>query len=241
MDCVDGLKLVDENSIDLIVTSPPYNCGIEYDSWDDNMPWTEYLGWCLSWLEECYRVLKPDGRICINVLLDIGNSTMGRFSPFNDFYTMMKYVGINHHGLALWNDNHRVKYTAWGSWLSPSAPYIYCPYEAIIIGYKDVWKKEKSGEATIHKGDFMEGCSGIWNLNTESNAKYVAAFPEKLPERCIELLTWKGDLVLDPFMGSGTTAVASVKAERNFIGFEISEKYCEIADNRLLTVQRRLF
>jgi len=241
-DCIEGIyKHIDENSIDLIVTSPPYNCGIEYDSYDDNKPWYEYGAWTMEWLEACYYALKPDGRICVNVLLDMGNTRIGRFSPYNLIYDCMAEIGFNHHGVALWTDNHRVKYTAWGSWQSPSAPYIYCPYEVITIAYKNVWKKETTGEATILKEEFMEGCSGIWNMSTEHNREYTVAFPEELPRRCINLLTWKGDVVLDPFMGSGTTAVASLKTERKYIGFEISENYWNIANKRIASVQRSLF
>lgn len=241
VDCVEGLKSVKENTIDLIVTSPPYNCGIPYDSWNDNLEWNDYKAWCTLWLYECYRVLKDDGRICINVLLDLGNKKIGRFSPFVDFRIMMSEVGFKHHGVALWTDQHRVKYTAWGSWVSPSAPYIYTPYETIIISYKNVWKKQNKGEATISKEDFMEGCSGVWNLSTETNKKYTAAFPERLPELCMKLLTWKNDIVLDPFMGSGTTAVAAIKNNRQYIGFEISPNYYKIALERISTVQKGLF
>jgi site-specific DNA-methyltransferase (adenine-specific) len=240
IDCIRGLNCLQDNSIDLIVTSPPYNCGIDYDSWNDAMAWSDYSDWCENWLEECYRVLKDDGRICVNVLFDMGNTRIGRYSPYAEFYHIMRDIGFNHHGVAMWTDNHRVKYTAWGSWMSPSAPYIYCPYEAIIIAYKNSWKKLSKGEATISKEEFIESCTGIWKLSTENNKNYVAAFPVTLPERCINLLTWKGDTVLDPFMGSGTTAVAAIRTDRHFIGFELSPNYYETAIERLSTIQAKI-
>ena len=142
MDCVEGLKLIDDNSIDLIVTSPPYNIGIDYDTWKDNMPWGDYLEWCKQWLTECYRVLKPDGRICINHYLNFQDrwDKVSRF-PLFDIQSIQHEIGFHVHKLCLWEDNTRKKFTAWGSWLSASSPYINTPYEGILISYKNQWKK----------------------------------------------------------------------------------------------------
>ena len=233
MDCVEGLKRVPSNSIDLIVTSPPYNIGMDYDSYNDSMLWGEYLDWCKQWLEECYRVLKDDGRICINHYLNFMDSIekVSRF-PLWDISKIQTDIGFNVHKLCLWEDSTRHKLTAWGSYLSASAPYINTPYEGILISYKNQWKKKSKGESSIDKELFMQGVSGIWKLGTV-RGKTKACFPEKLPEMCIQLLTYKGDTVLDPFMGSGTTAKVAQELGRNFIGFEISENYCNIANERL--------
>lgn len=231
-DCLDLLPQVESDSIDLIVTSPPYNCGIEYDNHDDNMPWDEYLLWCKKWISELYRVIKPDGRVCINVLVDMGiHENAIRVSPFVEFTKIMQEVGFNFAGFPIWTDNNRSRNTAWGSWLSASAPYVYNPFEVIIIGFKKTWKKERQGESTISKEDFMLGCSGVWNLKTQKTIT-AANFSLDLPLLCINLLSYKNDLVLDPFCGSGTTCIAAKNMSRHYLGFDISPKYCEIAKRR---------
>ena len=243
MDCIEGLKLLDDNSIDLIVTSPPYNVGVDYDTYKDCMPWDNYLDWCEEWLKECYRVLKDDGRICINHYIAFSpreydesgnciNSHSCRF-PLFDFRTIMEKIGYNVSKLAVWEDITMKKFTAWGSWLSASSPNILTPYEGILIAYKKQWAKASKGKSTIDKDLFMEGVSGVWNLGTV-RGKTKACFPESLPNMCIQLLTYEGDTVLDPFMGSGTTAVVAKKTKRNFIGFELSKDYCNIANARLV-------
>jgi len=234
MDCLEGMKLIDDNSIDLVVTSPPYNCGIDYDVYNDSRDWDEYLNWCKQWFFELKRILKSDGRICVNVLIEMGiKNNKIRVSPYAEFYKLFNDVGINLFGSPVWVDNHRVKYTAWGSWLKASAPYIYNPYEVIMIGYKDVWKKQSKGESTINKEDFMMGCSGIWKLRTQTKELTKANYHTDLSNMCIKLLSYENELVFDPFMGSGTTAVSCKKLNRRYIGFEISPDYCNIANKRL--------
>ena len=137
MDCVEGLKLLDDNSVDLIITSPPYNVGIKYDSWNDFMPWMEYLSWCRKWLTECFRVLKDDGRICINHYLAFSSKVDEKCQfPLFDFRNIMNEIGYVVHKLAIWNDPTMKKLTAWGSYLSASAPNIQTPLEGILIAYK---------------------------------------------------------------------------------------------------------
>ena len=236
MDCIEGLKQIDDNSIDLIVTSPPYNVGIDYDTWNDCMPWDEYLNWCERWLTECFRVLKPDGRICINHYIAFMSPFEGEGQfPLMDFRNIMTDIGFNVHKLAIWTDRTMAKNTAWGSWMSASAPNIMTPYEGILIAYKEQWGKINKGKSTISRKQFIEGVSGLWNLGTTvSDTK--ANFPKSLPNMCINLLTYEGDTVLDPFMGSGTTAVVAKELGRNFIGFEISPNYAEVANTQVENV-----
>lgn len=235
IDCIEGLKQIEDNSIDLIVTSPPYNVGIEYDSWNDNMQWEDYLTWCEKWLTECYRVLKPDGRICLNHYFCLAHrkngDTVSRF-PLFDLKNIMDNIGYNTHKTVMWDDPTMKKFTAWGSWLSASAPFIQTPYEGILIAYKKQWDKATKGESTISRNDFMEGCSGVWHIGT-TQAYTMACFPERLPQLCIDLLTYKGDIVLDPFSGSGTTCYVAKSLGRQFLGFEISEAYWRESISRL--------
>lgn len=233
MDCIQGMKQLPDNSIDLIVTSPPYNIGIDYDVYDDKRPWDEYYQWCEQWLAECLRVLKQDGgRICIDHYMSLGTSKF-RTSPLSTIYMIMEKLGFKHHSLAVWTDITLAKRTAWGSYLSASAPYINAPFEGILIDYKENWKKAEKGISTIDKDDFVKLTRGRWDIKTETRGLTKANFSVDLPTKAINLLSYEGDTILDPFMGSGTTAVAAIKTNRHYIGFEISPDYCKIAEDRI--------
>ena len=225
-DCIDGLKSMQSNSVDLIITSPPYNVGIDYDVYDDNKPYNEYLKWCELWMSECYRVLKDDGRICINHCFCTHPTNSGGLSyfPLFDLKHLMENIGYQIQSVATWDDATLPKLTAWGSWMSASSPFISVPYEGILIAYKKYWKKQHKGVSTISKEEFIEGCSGIWHIGTTSGYT-KACFPEKLPHICINLLSYEDDVILDPFSGSGTTCYVAKGLKRNYIGFELSSDY----------------
>ena len=233
MDCISGMQMLPDNSVDLIVTSPPYNVGIDYDEYDDNKSWEEYYDWCDSWLRECYRVLKPNGgRICLNHYISLGTSKY-RTSPLSVLYNIMDKIGFKHHSIAIWNDITLAKRTAWGSYMKASAPYVNAPFECILIDYKENWKKEGKGLSTIEKEDFIKLTRGRWDIKTETKGLTKANFSVDLPTKAINLLTYEGDIVLDPFIGSGTTAVAAKLTNRKYIGFEVSKEYCRIAEKRI--------
>ena len=147
--CVEKMAELPESTVDLIVTSPPYNVGIEYDTHDDKKTMSEYWNFTKEWLTQAYRLLKDDGRIAVNVPYEVNvQDRGGRVLFMSEFWTIMKEVGFKFYGLVDLNEDspHRSKTTAWGSWMSPSAPYIYNPKECVILAYKKVHIKKIKGE-----------------------------------------------------------------------------------------------
>jgi len=235
-DCIKVMKRIPKESIDLIVTSPPYNCGIEYDIYNDWRPIDEYYNWVREWLKECYRVLKPNRRIALNVLFNKGNKR-GREQPGVAFSSALWDAGFKLNNITLWLDDHRVKYTAWGSWKSASAPYIFCPYEVIIMANKGSWKRDDKGISDITGDEFKEWVSGQWKMQPVTKRVCCPApFPKELPKRCIKLLSYVGNIILDPFCGDGTTCIVAKEFNRKYIGIDISEKYCNYAKEQLRTL-----
>ncbi len=226
---------VESHSIDLIITSPPYNVSIKYNSHDDEMPYSEYLNFARGWLSKCYELAKDDGRFCLNIPLDKNKG--GQQSVCADLTTIAKEVGWKYHSTIIWNEQNISRRTAWGSWLSASAPYVIAPVEVIVILYKKRWKKESGSRISdIKKAEFQEWTNGVWNFSGESKRKigHPSPFPVELPKRCIKLFSFVGDTILDPFLGSGSTLVACSQTRRKGIGIEIDRGYCEIAKQRVI-------
>ena len=254
-DCVEVMKELPEGSIDLIVTSPPYGVNIAYDVHDDDMEISEYLEFSRKWLTEAYKLLKDDGRIALNIPYEINRQAKGgRIFFVSEVYQVMKEIGFKFFGVVdLEEDSpHRSKTTAWGSWMSPSSPYIYNPKECIILAYKKVHiKKVKGepqwkGEPTIteegktkmvyqeeDKKDFMELVFGQWKYLNDSRPMTKATFSMDIPTKAIKILSYKNDIILDPFNGSGTSCVAAEILDRRWIGIELSENYANIARQRI--------
>jgi len=230
-------ECVEENSIDLIVTSPPYNVDIKYGSYDDDISYEGYLEFTREWLARCLKLAKDDGRFCLNIPLDKNKG--GQQSVCADITTIAKQVGWKYHSTIIWNEQNISRRTAWGSWLSASAPYVIAPVEVIVILYKRQWKKiGGSRQSDTTREEFMEWTNGVWNFSGESKKRvgHPAPFPVELPRRCVKLFTFVGDTVLDPFLGSGSTLVACVEGKRRGIGVEIDSHYCEIAKQRLMAL-----
>jgi site-specific DNA-methyltransferase (adenine-specific) len=161
----------------------------------------------------------------------------GHQSVCADITMIAKKVGFKYHSTIIWNEQNISRRTAWGSWLSATAPFVIAPVEVIVILYKDSWKKTSgSRKSDIEKKEFMEWTNGVWNFSGESKTKigHPAPFPIELPRRCIKLFSFVDDTVLDPFLGSGSTLLACLKTNRNGIGVEIDKNYCELSISRLL-------
>lgn len=210
--------------------------GIEYDKWDDILPITQYFVWVNKWLKESYRVLKSDGRIAINIPFEVNmKQSNERVMISSEYWQIMKEVGFKFFGMARLKEvaTQRARFTAWGSWLSPSQPYIHNGEECVILAYKEKPNKEVKGETELTKKEFVEYVSGEWSYFAETHGLTKANYSLDIPEKAIKILTYKGETVLDCFTGSGTTGVAAIKLGRDFIGFEISPNYHKIALDRV--------
>jgi len=227
-------NLFDKQFIDLIVTSPPYNVGIEYKSNNDKLFYDDYLQFSRAWISNCYSWSNPQARFLFNVPLDKnkgGNRSVGA-----DLTRIAQDAGWKYHSTIVWNEGNISRRTAWGSWMSASAPFVIAPVELIVVLYKDAWKKVNGTKVSdITRDEFMEWTNGLWTFNGESKKKigHPAPFPRELPRRCIKLFSYVNDLVFDPFCGSGTTLVEALANDRRTVGVELDEHYCEVAKKRI--------
>jgi site-specific DNA-methyltransferase (adenine-specific) len=227
---------VPKKSVDLVITSPPYNVDIQYNSHDDRISYNEYLDFSTRWFTRCYQWLKDDGRFCLNIPLDKNKG--GQQSVGADLTTLAKDCGFSYHATIIWNEGNISRRTAWGSWRSASAPYVIAPVELVVVLYKDSWKKiSGSRQSDITRDEFMAWTNGLWTFGGEKKKRvgHPAPFPVELPKRCLKLFSFVGDTVLDPFMGSGTTLVAASRCNRHGIGIEVDSRYCACAVQRIQT------
>lgn len=223
-----------DNSVHLMITSPPYNVGKEYDG---DLTQAEYMQMLNNVWRETYRVLVPGGRACINV------ANLGRkpYLPLNTMITSdMRELGFLMRGEIIWNKSASAGSScAWGSWRSPANPVLRDVHEYIMIFSKQDFSRNKlssnSKSATITGDEFLECTKSIWSFPTESASRvgHPAPFPVVLPWRLIQLYTFTEDVVLDPFMGAGTTALAAVRANRHYVGYEVSDEYIDLAHQRM--------
>ena len=258
-DCREVMRTMEEGCVDLIVTSPPYGVGIEYDVHDDDMLVEEYLKFTEEWMTDAFRVLKDDGRIAINIPYEVNRQAKGgRVFIVSEIWQIMKKIGYKFFGIIDLEEEspHRSRTTAWGSWMSPSAPYIYNPKECVVLAYKKKhiktikgvpeWvgemgevedkngvMKNKMMYTEKQKREFIDLVFGQWNYFADTKSMTKATFSMDIPTKAIKILTYKNDIVLDPFAGSGTSLVAAETLDRRWIGIELSPNYAEVAKKRV--------
>ncbi len=233
----DTLKsdLFNKEFIDLIVTSPPYNVGIEYNSNNDELSYENYLDFSFKWMKNCYDWSNTQARFCLNIPLD---KNKGGHRPVGaDLTKVAQKAGWKYKTTIIWNEGNISRRTAWGSWKSASAPVVIAPVELIVVLFKEQWKKTNGSKINDVTGDeFKNWTQGVWVFNGESKKRigHPAPFPKELPYRCVKLFSYQNDLVFDPFAGSGTTLLVAQNLERKAIGVELDNEYCELAKNRII-------
>jgi len=221
-----------DSSVHLMVTSPPYNVGKEYDK---DLSLMEYLSFLEGVWKETLRVLVPGGRMCIN-LANLGRKP---YIPLHAFITEQAIrLGFLMRGEIIWNKASSASpSTAWGSWKSAGNPTLRDVHEYILVFCKDAFKRQNplKRASTITRDEFLEYNKSVWYFPTESARKigHPAPFPVELPRRLIQLYTFENEIVLDPFMGSGQTAIAARKSNRQYLGYEINETYVALANQRI--------
>lgn len=227
----ESMKEIPDNCLHLMITSPPYNVSKEYDN---NLSLNDYLNLLKNVFTETYRVLVNGGRACINIA-NIGRKP---YIPLSDYISkMMIDIGFNMRGEIIWNKGAGSGVSmAWGSWQSASNPVLRDTHEYILIFSKGSYTRNGRGKKnTITKKQFMEWTKSIWTFNPESAKKigHPAPFPEELPFRLIQLYSFKNDIILDPFIGSGTSGLVALKCNRKYIGYEINKDYITLAKERI--------
>jgi site-specific DNA-methyltransferase (adenine-specific) len=228
----EKMEELPDNSVHLMVTSPPYNVGKEYD---ENLTLNEYREFLKRVWSEVKRVLVPGGRACINI------ANLGRkpYIPLHAFLIEdMLDLGFLMRGEIIWNKaSSGSPSTAWGTWLSAKNPILRDIHEYILVFSKSSFARDRieNKKSTISKEEFLEFTKSVWTFSAEPATKvgHPAPFPVELPYRLIQLYTFEEEVILDPFMGSGQTAIAAIKTHRHYIGYETNQEYIELAQRRI--------
>lgn len=245
-DVLESLRCIDPNSIHLIVTSPPFNVRIKYDNYNDNIPHSTYLAWLKDVWTECLRVLVCGGRICVNIdatmNMEKGSDSLPeRVHPLHvDITNQLRDLGYIYRCELSWaKHNSSGSDTCWGSWCSVSNPHIRRNTEYIIVASKESLRLDGDPKKVdITKDEFMKWTLSDWRITPETKNKlHPAPFPRELVHRCIKLFSYVGNIVLDPFNGSGTTTSTAYELGRRYIGIDLSTKYCEYATSTISRIK----
>lgn len=231
-DCLEIMAQIPDNTVNLAVTSPPYNLGLSYDSHDDNLEYTQYLSWLEKVWLETKRVLVPGGRFALN----IAPTSIKNFRPIHhDFANQLREIGLIFRTEILWYKQTMGRRTAWGSWKSPANPHIVPSWEYILVFSKDSWGLGGNRDkADITADEFKRFSDGFWYIPPETRRRgHPAPFPEELIYRLVKFYTYKENIVLDMFGGTGTVAVVAYKTGRHFIHIDLSTQYCATTAKRL--------
>lgn len=238
-DNIVTLNRMTDDYLDLTVTSPPYNVDLgnnkynknPYDLYNDNQEHRQYLQWLQNVLTLVYRKTKYSGRCVIN----IGDPQNGRIPSHSDIIQLMSEIGWIPMTTLIWDKSNASSRTSWGSFQSPSSPSFPTPFEFILPFAKGDRKLKSRGETDLTKEEFIQWSLARWTFGTESPKRigHPAPFPVELPTRCLKMFSWRDAIVYDPFMGSGTTAIACIQTHRSYIGSEISDMYCALAQERI--------
>lgn len=221
---------VEDSSVALMVTSPPYHVGKSYDT---DASFDEYLDLVEAVLAETYRKLQPGGRAVVNV------ANLGRrpYVPLSHLVTArMLKIGYYMRAEIIWQKAKGAGGNcAWGSWRSAANPVVRDVHEYCLCFSKGRFQRVRKGKNTIERDEFLESTLSVWDIQPESarSVGHPAPFPIELPRRFIELYTYEDDVVLDPFIGSGSTAIAALRSGRRYVGYETNDEYVALAQARL--------
>lgn len=263
--CGDSRKILHampNESVHLAITSPPYNVGLEYDSHNDKMPYDEYLKWLTGFWAELYRVLVPGGRFALNV----APTSIKDFRPIHyDVARDLVHVGFIMRTEILWYKQTMRRRTAWGSWKSPRNPHMVPSWEYVLVFCKGSWALEgNKSDVDITSEEFIKYSDAFWAIQPETRGRqpflnslypprggrkaprkedggHPAPFPEELIKRLIKFYSYQGNVILDPFGGTGTVAAVAYRLKRHFIHMDLSGKYCSIAAERVAAEMSPLF
>lgn len=232
----EDMSAIPDNSVAVAFTSPPYNVGKDYD---DDLGLDAYLDLIENVAREVYRVLRPGGRYVINI------ANLGRkpYLPLHAFfYQRHMTIGFLPMGEIIWQKGRGASGScAWGSWMSAKAPRLRDLHEYLLVFAKQSFSRPDRGESDISRDDFMSSTLSIWEVPPESAKKvgHPAPFPVGLASRVIQLYSYVGEVVLDPFVGSGSTCVAAAKNQRHYVGYDINAEYVTLSESRIKQIKNQ--
>lgn len=260
------LQALPAECVHLVITSPPYNVGLDYDGHHDAMPYEQYLEWLMPFWREIQRVLVPGGRFALNIT----PTSIKDFKPVHyDMAAQLRGLGFIMRTEILWYKQTIRRRTAWGSWKSPRNPHVMPSWEYVLVFSKGSWILEGNpADADITGEEFIKFSDAFWHIHPETARRqpflkslypprgkknapanppsarktegHPAPFPEELIYRLIKFYSYRGNVVLDPFGGTGTVATVATRTHRHFVHLDLSKKYCEIAAHRVATELRQM-